>query len=257
MLGTLLIGWAAKEVNKDYRDELNRINDDMEEMSDKIDFIVNKVQEKFEKTINDYESFRHEIMDTTLSNFYNIENQMKHIDFGTKEALHKRMNLLDNTMISYKNNSSIITPLKQNLSIALMVVAPNISFISSFCEGISLQGKISEAREEKAQLNVECEKVLLQCEKVNGIISFIELTNGKVKILKLFTDKAIYRLRKIIKNKGYDYALYSEEEKNQTMMVYDFSLTLNDIINTEIFDKNGKVKNSFKKYIGEAEKLCV
>ena len=66
----------------------------------------------------------------------------------------------------------------------------------------------------------------MQCEKVNGIISFIELTHGKVKVLKLLTDKAIYQLRKTIKIKGYDYATYTEEEKDQTMLVYNFSLGL-------------------------------
>ena len=138
-------------------------------------------------------------------------------------------------------------------TIILNPIALGGFFIESAVKSTLLEMKIEEAKAEQAKLKKECEKAKTACVKMESLTDAFSRLNGTVKILKKLTDNLIKEVDAIEKKSGCNYKSYTKEEKSTVMIMYNFTMALNDLIMIEVVDKKGIIHPDFEKFVGEAE----
>lgn len=255
MLLTYLLAKAVKEVNDDYRDELNSVNDDMEVLCERTNKRIERCQNRFEEAYSNLNQIKQSVFDSTFSDFAKVTKRLKNVDFENDFPEKYNGKIFENSWVSFKNNSTRSDKKMSTSMVIASAVMPGGMMTRGLFEGVSLQYKIDAARAERAELEAECEKAKIQCDKMNSMSRFCKNTTQTIDTLKELTDRAIAETKKIISEKGCDYKLYSIDEKNNLWVLYNFIFCLNDIVSNDIFTKKGEVKSSYKKFVSNAKDM--
>lgn len=258
---TGVVGHCAKEVANDYEDELNSINRSMERMQDEINDKIRNSKNTFEKKINDLSNQRKKVYDVTLTNFSDSFSKIRNVDFDKNVDFKADISKFKQNLVEYNDNSSYRSDFwsKPSTSVATSllfgVAGGGIMFAGGFIKSMKISYQIDDAKAERAKLRAECEAAKKQCLQMDSLSQYCKTAYSTISTLAHLTDLAIEQIKNIIIQFGTNYSKYSREEKQKIRMTCNFAIALNDIVNTEIFDENGKINPRFKKYIDGASEL--
>lgn len=244
----------TKQVN-----ELNAINEKMQTLVDETEKRVDAAKKNFNKECKSANKQRKDVFENTLTEFEGVFSKLKEVEFDKEFVKLEKVEQFESARLTYQSNSiqhefvwktalDYTSP-----AIVLNPIALGRFFIASAVKSTLLDMKIEEAKAEHAKLKKECEKAKTTCVKIESLTEAFNRYNGTVKILKKLTDNLIKEVDTIEQKSGYNYKAYTKEEKSTVMMMYNFTMALNDLIMIEVMDKKGNVHPDFEKFVGEAE----
>lgn len=259
--GAALIGHCGREVNDDWARELNSLNDKMQKLCDSTNQLIETSQSRFDNAYNKLYDQKVYLYDTTLTEFSNVMSCLKKVDFEKDIEKKEIVASFRENMATYKDNSSHRgkTWAKPSTTIARAMmfglVGQGVFFVGSMVKGVQLGFKIDEAKAEHAKLSAECENTRLKCIKVESMTVLCINIYQTIDMLNKLAKKVIKEACETIKKSGEDYSAYSEDDKKIVMTMYNLSLSLNDLVCTDIFDDVGEVLPVFQKFINKAEEF--
>lgn len=244
-----------------YVEELNQINEEMKTMIEKTQERVAMAQKNSEAEYSIANSQMKAVFEKTLPYFERVFSKLKEVEFDNELVKLEDFNKFELLRLSYKNNSirqSFVWKSALDYTSPAIVLTPitlGAFFVENAIKSTLLETKIEKAKVEYAKLKKECEEAKTSCVRIESLTQALNRLNGTVRILKKLTENLIKEVESIEKKSGYIYSSYTKEEKDTVMMMYNFTMALNDLVIKEVIDKNGKIHPNFEKFVGEAEQM--
>lgn len=252
-----LSGKTMVEANNCKIAYINKLNEEMQKMANEAKQLNENTKRAFNISNNRLFYKKKEVYRTTLHDFANTISALKEVEFGEfnieKVVVSKMQNKEITFVPCFAGEVEDFDSL--NNVIAFSIAGGLGVMISAAWKSIELDEKMVEAESKHAALKAKCESNKKDCVKIEGIISICDSTHETIVALDELTRRLIIEVDKIISSSGSDYSFYNEEEKNKVMMMVNFSLALNDLICTDVFDAKGKKNKFFDKVYNEVQDM--
>lgn len=256
--GAALLGHCAREVNDDYASELNTINDKMEELYEETNVLIKTTKCDFDTAYDKLYDQKNEVFNTTLKNFAEVIAHLKKVEFEGDGIKKDKLQRFHQEMVSYNDNSTHrgktwAKPSTAVISTVIFGIAgQGISFVGNVIRGVQLQTKIEEANAEYAKLKAECRAAKTKCMQMQSLTELCTNSYEVIELMKELADRLINETADLVERNGGDYSIYTDEECDRIMLMYNFSLALNDIVCTDIVDNEGNLNPQYEKFVNIA-----
>ncbi len=249
IFGTIGIVGAtiAHNKNKNKKDKIERLNDEMESIISRTERQVKMSQMKCDFECQKFLDQQEKIYRTTFENFKKIAGQIKNITINEKILYKIKARNIDVKGLDFNEICPASSYDFKNIIMYTTIGYLPTQIIYSF----RLDNKIEEARAEKSKLEAKCAAIRTECIKMNSITGLYKTANNTIETLQKLADKAVDEINNIIDENGTDYNSYPESVQDQCWLTFNVISALSNLINTEIVDKNGNVNKKFEKFIKE------
>lgn len=250
-------GKAAIEDNNASIRLLNRMNEEMKEMYSEAKRLREQTKRNFNYNYQKLIEQREDVFKYTLPQFIHVMSRIKKVDFGNNLKIQKGVTLLKEKNYEYETNFMEVQESYFNIETIVQYAWGGFVgvHIGNLFKAVELEEKIQKAATEKEKLKAQCEKVRMECVKVDSMKELCKSANETIRTLNRLTQQSISQVRQIILYHGDDYSEYTSAQKDSVMLMCNFSLALNDLVCTEIFDEKGNVVPQFEKFVGNAKEI--
>lgn len=236
---------------------INKLNDEMQKMHDGAKKLTEETKKNFEISNNRLYENRKTVYRTTLKDFATTISSMKEVDFGEFAGRKLAINGIENQIMSFKpcfaGKTEEFTSLNNLLVFA---VAGGLGvMIGAAWKSIELDEKMAEAEEQHAKLKAQCEQNKKDCVKIKNVTKMCDSANETISTLNELTKRIISEVKEVIEKSGNNYQKYTNDQRDKVMLMIDFSMVLNDLICTDIYDEKGAKNRAFTKIFNEAKEL--
>ena len=246
---------AGQSVIKDSKNEIKDINKETEELINGANELIEKTNSDVEKSYNKLIKKGDSIYKSTLKRATEITDKIriKNKRSKTFKEIEDLKNTVSDTGRSIPN-IKLNNPIKDGAISGITYAMGGLVF-GTVIEGVMLEYKIEEAKNNKAKTRAACEKVKTQCNKTKKLSAVMKNSYKTISGLNEIAVQSEEYVETLFDEKGMDINKWEEEDIGALRSMFNIIKALANIISTPVLTEEGEISETYKKLIGESENL--